>query len=110
MSTCMSRGRLVFCLDATAGSEETWDLAAQLTSDMFLEAAKIGELDVPLVSIAGRDEVKASEWFADAHELVRRMGTIRCEAGSTKIARVLQHIHTEHQRQKVGAVIFIGGV
>ena len=75
---------------------------------MFLEAAKIGGLDIQLVYYRGTDEVKASEWFADAHELVRRMGTIGCEAGSTKIARVLQHIRAEHQRQKVGAVIFIG--
>ena len=106
--TRANRGRLIFGLDATASREPTWDLAAQLTADMFLEAAKIGGLDVQLVFYRGTDEVKASEWFADAHELVRRMGTIRCEAGSTKIARVLRYICTEHQREKIGAVIFVG--
>ena len=106
--TRANRGRLIFAIDATASREETWDLAAQLTSDMFLEAAKIGGLDVQLVYYRGTDEVKASEWFADAYELVGRMGTIRCEAGATKIARVLDHIRTENARQKVGAAIFIG--
>ena len=36
------------------------------------------------------------------------MSTIRCEAGVTKIARVLDHIRTENAREKVGAVVFIG--
>ena len=106
--TRASHGRLIFAIDATASREETWDLAAQLTSDMFLEAAKISGLAVQLVFYRGTNEVKASEWFADAHELVRRMGTIRCEAGATKILHILRHIRAEHQREKVGAAIFIG--
>jgi hypothetical protein len=36
------------------------------------------------------------------------MGTIKCMAGTTKIARVLRHIRTENERAKVGAAIFIG--
>ena len=36
------------------------------------------------------------------------MRTIRCMAGATKIARVLRHIRTEHEREKIAAAIFIG--
>ena len=36
------------------------------------------------------------------------MSTISCMAGATKIARVLRHIRTEHEREKVSAAIFIG--
>ena len=56
----------------------------------------------------GSDEVQPSAWFSDAHELIRRMSTIRCKAGATKIARVLRHIRTEHEREKISAAIFIG--
>jgi hypothetical protein len=103
-----SRGRLIFALDATASREETWDLAAQLQAQMFEEAARIGGLDVQLVYYRGADEVSCSQWFADAHELVRRMSTIKCMAGATKIARVLKHIRTENEREKVSAAIFVG--
>ena len=33
---------------------------------------------------------------------------IKCDAGTTKIARVLRHVRAEHEREKIGAVIFIG--
>ena len=83
-------------------------MAAQLQAQMFEEAARIGGLDVQLVYYRGSDEVQPSAWFSDAHELIRRMSTIRCEAGATKIARVLRHIRTEHEREKISAAIFIG--
>ena len=47
--TQAARGRLAFCLDATASRERTWDLATSLHAAMFEEAAKIGGLDVQLV-------------------------------------------------------------
>jgi hypothetical protein len=103
-----SRGRLIFALDATASREQTWDLAAQLQASMFEEAARIGGLDIQLVYYRGTDEVCCSSWFSDAHELVRRMNTIKCLAGATKIARVLKHIRTENERAKVSAAIFVG--
>jgi hypothetical protein len=103
-----NRGRLIFALDATASREPMWDMAAQLQAAMFEEAAKVGGLDVQLVYYRGVDEVRHSSWFSDAHELVKRMCTIRCEAGSTKIARVLRHIRAEHEREKVSAAIFVG--
>ena len=36
------------------------------------------------------------------------MGTIRCAAGATKIAKLLRHIKAEHAREKVAAAVFIG--
>lgn len=106
--TRRSRGRLIFALDATASRESTWDMAAQLQGEMFGAAAAVGGLDVQLVYYRGTDEVRCSSWFADAHELVRRMSMIKCMAGSTKIARVLQHIRAENAREKVSAAIFVG--
>ena len=102
-----NRGRLIFALDATASREPTWDLACQLMSAMFEEAAKVGGLDVQLVYYRGTDEVRCSSWFSNAHELVGRMGTIRCMAGTTKIARVLRHIRTENAREKINAAILV---
>ena len=83
-------------------------MAAQLQAQMFEEAARIGGLDVQLVYYRGSNEVQPSPWFSDAHELVSRMSTIRCEAGATKIARVLRHIRTENEREKISAAIFVG--
>ena len=57
---------------------------------------------------AAHDEVRHSSWFSDAHELVSRMHAIRCMAGATKIARVLRHIRTENEREKISAAIFVG--
>ena len=106
--TRRSHGRLIFALDATASREPTWDLASQLTSAMFEEAAKIGGLGVELTWYRGPNECSHSSWTADAHELVEQMARIRCAAGATQIKRVLQHIRSESEREKVDAVIFIG--
>jgi hypothetical protein len=75
---------------------------------MFEEAAKIGGLDVQLAYYRGPTEVRHTAWLSDAHELVRSMGLIKCMAGTTKIARVLRHIRTENERERIGAAIFIG--
>jgi hypothetical protein len=101
-------GRLIFALDATASRELTWDMATQLQSRMFEEAAKIGGLSVQLVHYRGIDEVSSSAWFGNARELVNRMRAIRCESGSTKIERVLRHIKSEHERERISAAIFVG--
>ena len=102
-----SRGRLIFALDAT-GSREPRGTWPQLQAQMFEEAARIGGLDVQLLYYRGGDEVRQSSWLSDAHELVSRMSAIRCTAGATKIARVLRHIRSEHEREKISAAIFIG--
>ena len=106
--TRRNRGRLIFALDATGSREPTWDMASQLQAAMFEEAARIGGLDVQLVYYRGNDEVRHTSWFSDAHELVGRMSAIRCMAGATKIARILRHIRTENEREKISAAIFIG--
>ena len=93
-----SRSRLIFALDATASREETWDLAASLQNQMFEEAAKIGGLDVQLVYYRGHDEVKASAWLPDAHKLVQRMGTIKCQAGPLRSGG---YCGTSEQRTRV---------
>jgi hypothetical protein len=103
-----ARGRLIFALDATASREATWDLATQLQARMFEEAARIGSLDVQLVYYRGIDEVRHTSWFADAHELVGRMSAIKCLTGITKIARILHHIRSEREREKISAALFIG--
>src|SRR5262249_2450301 len=103
-----SRGRIIFALDATGSREATWDMASQLQTQMFEEAAKIGGLDVQLLYYRGADQVRPSLWFSDAHEALSWMRSIRCEYGATKIARVLQPIRAENEREKVGAAIFIG--
>jgi len=103
-----ARGRLIFAIDATASREQTWEIACQLQNQMFEEAAKIGGLEIQLVFYRGADEVRQSAWFADGGELARRMRSIRCDAGTTKIARVLRHIRKEHAHEKVDAAIFVG--
>ena len=104
-----SRGRLIFALDATGSREPTWDMAAQLQAQMFEEAARIGGLDVQLRLLPRRRRGPAIVRGSPMpHELVSRMGTIRCMAGATKIARVLRHIRAENEREKIAAAIFIG--
>jgi hypothetical protein len=106
--TQATRGRLIFALDATASREPTWDLATQLQGSMYEEASRLRGLDVQLVYYRGLDEVQNTPWLSDAQELLSRMSAIRCETGATKIARILQHVRTEHTREKVSAAIFIG--
>jgi hypothetical protein len=106
--TRRSRGRLIFALDATASREPMWDIATQLQNSMFEEAARIGGLEVQLVWYRGHDECSSTPWTSDTSELAKRMLDIRCQAGTTKIARVLQHIRAEHERAKISAAVFIG--
>jgi hypothetical protein len=103
-----ARGRLIFAIDATQSRERTWDLACQLQGGMFEEAAKIGGLEIQLVFYRGANEVRSSAWLAEGGELARRMRSIRCDAGLTKIARVLKHVRREHERAKVDAAVFVG--
>jgi hypothetical protein len=103
-----SRGRLIFALDATMSRQPTWDLACQLQSEMFAEVAKIGGLEVQLTWFRGYDECKSSAWTLDADELARAMRRITCEAGYTKIGKVLARVREEHAREKVNAVVYIG--
>jgi hypothetical protein len=102
-----SRARLIFALDATFSRQPTWDLACKLQSEMFSEVAKIGGLEIQLVYYRGI-ECKSSAWTLDADELARLMRKTECEGGHTQIERILTHVRTEHAREKVAAVIFVG--
>lgn len=104
----LNRGRLIFALDATASREAMWDLASQLQSQMFEEAAKIGGLDVQLAYYRGADEFHHTAWLSDTQALIREMSAIRCAAGATKIMQVLRHIRAETIREKVNAAVFVG--
>jgi hypothetical protein len=103
-----NRGRLIFACDATASRQPTWDLACSIQTEMFAEVAKIGGLEVQLVWYRGYDECKSLAWTLDADELARAMRRTTCEAGYTKIGKVLAHVRNEHARAAVNAVIFIG--
>ncbi|MDO6459693.1 VWA domain-containing protein [Granulosicoccaceae sp. 1_MG-2023] len=102
------RGRLIFAIDATASRQPTWDQAAQLQADMFTQTRGIGALDVQLVYYRGYHECRASPFVNSSATLLRLMQKIRCEAGTTQITRVLEHISAECRRQPVQAAVFIG--
>lgn len=102
------RGRLIFAMDATASREPTWDQAAKVQGQMFLEADRLGGLEVQLVYYRGFAECRASRWVGKPADLVRLMTQVMCRAGETQIARVLRHAIRETKRQKVHALVFVG--
>jgi hypothetical protein len=101
------RGRLIFCVDATASREKTWDRAAHLQAQMFSAVAAIGGLDVQLVYYRGHSECVASQWKSDAQSLAAVMSRVSCAAGHTQIRKVLAHIQKENARAKVDAAIVV---
>jgi hypothetical protein len=102
------RGRLMFALDATASREPTWDRACRIQGEMFEATAALGGLDVKLVYYRGFNECKASRWMANAADLHRAMRAVSCIGGETQIERVLAHAIAENQKQKLGALVFVG--
>lgn len=102
------RGRLIVALDATASREPTWDRACDVQGQMFLEAGRLGGLEVQLVFYRGFHECKASRWVTDSRALVDLMTRVRCRAGQTQIRRVLRHAIAETRKQPVRALVFIG--
>jgi len=102
------RGRLVFALDATASREPTWDRACRIQGEMFEATAALGGLDVKLVYYRGFNECKASRWMTNAADLHRAMRAVSCLGGETQIERVLTHAIAENQKQKLGALVFVG--
>jgi hypothetical protein len=103
-----ARVRLIFALDATASRQPTWDASAKLQAEMFIEAGKIGGLEIQLVYYRGLDECKASHWTSDARELAHTMSRIICVSGPTQIGKIIAHARREHQHQPVNAVVFVG--
>jgi hypothetical protein len=102
------RGRLIFALDATASRQPSWDRACRIQGEMFEATAALGGLDVKLVYYRGFNECKASRWMANAADLHRVMRAVSCIGGETQIERVLAHAVTETQKQRVGALVFVG--
>jgi len=102
------RGRLIFALDATASRQPTWDRACRIQGEMFEATAALGGLDVKLVYYRGFDECKASRWLATAADLHRAMRAVSCLGGETQIERVLDHALAENQKERVGALVFVG--
>jgi GTP cyclohydrolase II len=103
----LTRGRLIFALDATASREPTWGVARDLQAKMFREAAPVGKLLVQLVFYGG-DSCGASKWCQSGKQLASLMNKIACQAGETQIGRVLDHVLREHKTAPVQAVTFIG--
>lgn len=102
------RGRLIFALDATASRQPTWDLAIHVQNEMFIEAGRLGGLDVQLVFYRGFGECRSSAWLHDGAGLVRLMQAVSCVAGKTQIGRVLRHALQEARRRPVQALVFVG--
>lgn len=108
VQTGNAAGRLVFALDATASREATWDQAMQLQAEMFSSAQSLGGLQVQLCYFRGFAEFYASDWYLETAPLLNRMTGIRCQAGITKIERLLEHVKTETRQSKIHAVVYIG--
>ena len=102
------RGRLLFCMDATASREPTWDRAARIQGEMFVAADALGGLDVRLAFYRGFDDFKASKWTSDGVELARLMARVACLAGNTQIGRVFAFAAEETRRRKLDALVFVG--
>ena len=102
------RARLIFALDATASRKPTWDRACSVQGEMFLEADKLGGLDVQLAFYRGFEQCKASRWVSSAAQLVQLMTKVDCRAGRTQIGRILRHAAKEARTAPVQALVFIG--
>jgi hypothetical protein len=101
-------GRLIFALDATASRQPTWDRAAHIQGDMFVETVALGGLRIQLCFYRGFGEFLVSPWLARSADLLRLMTSVMCRAGETQIAKVLQHTLNETERRRVGALVFVG--
>jgi hypothetical protein len=103
-----SRGRLIFALDATASRERSWDRACDVQASMFVEAERLGGLDVQLAYYRGFGECRASRWVSTPSGLIRLMHAVRCVSGRTQIGRILRHALNETARERVHALVFVG--
>src|SRR3984893_2564135 len=102
------RGGRFFALDAPASRQPSWDRACRIQGEMFEATAALGGLDVKLVYYRGFNECKASRWMANAADLHQVMRAVSCIGGESQIERVLAHAIAENQKQKIGALVFVG--
>ena len=99
---------MIFALDATASREETWGVARQLQTEMFLSARSLGGLSLQLCYFKGFAEFFTSRWENNADQIVRIMVGLNCEAGATQIERVLAHAINESRTRKIKCLVYIG--
>lgn len=102
------KGRLIFALDATASREPTWDQACDIQAQMFSETEALGTLAVQLAFYRGFGEFRATPFETQSRGLLRRMTRVYCLGGRTQIAKVLRHALSEHESERVNALVFVG--
>jgi hypothetical protein len=95
-------------MDATMSRQPTWDRAAAIQSEMFIEAARVGQLSVQLCYFRGHDESRVSKWISDGKAMARLMSKVNCQGGYTQIGRLLHHILSETSDNRVSAAVFVG--
>ena len=100
--------RLLFCLDATASRQPTWDRACHLQREMFLAVQRDSSLSVQLCYYRGFGDFRATPFTGDSQKLAAAMGRVTCEGGHTQIERLLRHALREHDRARIKALVFIG--
>ena len=100
--------RLIFSLDATASREPMWDRACHIQAQMFKETLSLGGLDIQLAYYRGFLEFSATPWANSGESLLSYMSSIRCAAGQTQIAKVMQHTISENSKTPVKALVFVG--
>lgn len=103
-----SQARLMFCIDATASRQPSWDRACHIQQEMFLATDTIASLAVQLCYYRGLTGFFASDWLQDSAHLSRTMAGVQCEGGHTQIQRLLRHALAEHRKAPVRALVFIG--
>ena len=103
-----SKGRLFFSMDATASRQMTWDRAAHIQTEMFVETARLGGIEVQLGFFRGFGEFKISQWTSDPKRLLSLMKSVKCMAGQTQIQKVLKHALNQTKECKLDAVVYVG--
>jgi len=102
------KGRLLFCLDATASRESMWDQACQIQGEMFVETKELGGLEVQLVYYRGFEEFSFTKWTSRPDDLIKDMISVKCLGGRTQINKILLHALEESRKGRVSAIVFVG--
>ena len=100
--------RLIFSIDATASRQPTWDLACELHTELFTEAAQLGNIAIQLCYYRGIGEFAASPWTTTPAQLRDEMGVVSCRGGRTQLVRLLRHAVEQAARHPLRGLIFIG--
>ena len=104
-----SRGRLIFALDATASREPTWDQACDVQAEMFIEAERLGGLDVQLVYYRGFGECRASRWVRRARRAgAADAGACAASPAGPRSAACCAMPATRPSKERVHALVFVG--